>query len=669
MSNTFNNMNSSVRNGAVNTVSNANDAVGSYVPFLSALNVLVREVNKIYESAECNKELCSIMSDRVALGEFAMKRILEKNNSEYYFQKYFLSFKKFENVLINIKDFTNKVSKLEGFRKFFNATEVKKNYEKLIKDFDTSMNDLQFNIANVDESQNQKVDESLRGVEETLEKLDKLDLVTQSVNIAKHSDNVTPQKIDPSELSELIIPNKQDHRVKKFYKGSEVTCKPTKNSEYLDHELAILGKLGQSPHILQFYGLSYVDNREVMVFDWAEYGTLKEHYNNYNIPWAKKIRIIRDLCRGFIFLRSVNIFHHDVRCKNVFVSHNLDPKLGNFGCARSVNKDSRNLKDIAADIVHWMAPEQIDKYKNGKYQENRYTFNSEMFSFGMLIWELCYEKIPYGGWNFKEVIDHVLSGKREELSHGISNNPVDEEINLEFIKIIREAWKHIPHERISITDLHQKLENLTETYSTFNDMSLNKKTSNADKMNTARIIKPVSPELEERSSYIPLEEGIRLHQSKDYKKAWQCFVQNAELGILKAKYWQGYYLYHEYDVVKKDIEKAKQLYKEAANGDHPDAQYRYAALLLSDLKKEENNKEKYCKEILHYFKLAANNNHVDAMYCMGDIYVRGKLQLQPNKELGLEYLRLAAKNNCQKAIDLLKELEKEDPMDVDGQLS
>ncbi|CAG8767753.1 2413_t:CDS:2, partial [Dentiscutata heterogama] len=128
-----------VKNIMVNAISNANDA-----------------------SAECNKELCSIMADKVALGEFAMKRMLKKNNSDYYYKKYFTSFKRFENILINIKDFTNKASKLEGYRKFLGTIEVKKEYEKLIKDFDTSMNDLQFNMVITNEG----VDESLKAVEE-----------------------------------------------------------------------------------------------------------------------------------------------------------------------------------------------------------------------------------------------------------------------------------------------------------------------------------------------------------------------------------------------------------------------------------------------------------------------------------------------------------------------
>ncbi|KAF0533310.1 kinase-like protein [Gigaspora margarita] len=665
----------------MSNVSNANDAV---VLFLNVMKVLVRDVNQIYENAECNKELCSIMVDQVVDGESAIRKILGKNNSEYYFQEYFLRFKRFENVLTNIKDFTNKVSKLEGFRKFFSTAEVQINRKKLIEDFDTSMEGLKFIMTDVNKSQNEKIDESLRDAEETLRALgNELDLVVQSVNIAKHSSNILPI-INQNELSEPEIQDSRGSKhfpiVKKFYKDSEVACRPTKKSRYLNEELVILGKLcqlfGNLPNILQFYGLSHVDNYDVMVFEWAEYGSLKELYTMYHIAWTRKIQIIRDICRGFVYLRSLKIFHHDVRCNNVFILHNMEPKLGNFGCGRPTDADTRNLSDLATDIVHWMAPEQIDKYKNQKYQEKKYSFNSEIFSLGMLIWELCYEKIPYDGWDFKRIIDHVQSGKRENLSYGNFDNPIVKEILIELIKIICEAWNHTPQERMSIINLHQKLEKLTETYPIYPDeISLNKKISNIDKLNTARSINPASlrfehiPKNSSYSSYIPLEVGIKLHQSKDHVNAWKCFEENANLCNLKAKYWQGYYLYHEYGVVKQDIEKAKQLYKEAADSDHPDAQYRYAALLLMDLKKDnENARKERCAEILHYFKLAADNNHLDAVYCMGDIYAKGKLQVQQNKKFGLEYLRLAAKHNHKKAINLLKELEtstQPEPMDIE----
>ncbi|CAG8690275.1 10112_t:CDS:1, partial [Scutellospora calospora] len=153
-------------NKFVNTISTSAEAIGSYLPFLNALNALVKEINQIYENAECNKEICLIMTDRVAVAEAAIRTMLERNHSEDFYQKYLLSLKRFENNLINIKEFTNKVSKLEGYRKYLNATEIKKTYEKLIKDYDTSMNDLQFTIAVVRENANQNVDTSLRNVDE-----------------------------------------------------------------------------------------------------------------------------------------------------------------------------------------------------------------------------------------------------------------------------------------------------------------------------------------------------------------------------------------------------------------------------------------------------------------------------------------------------------------------
>lgn len=38
-----------------------------------------------------------------------------------------------------------------------------------------------------------------------------------------------------------------------------------------------------------------------------------------------------------------------------------------------------------------------------------------IISFGMLLWELGYEKLPYEGWSIERISDHVLNGKREKL--------------------------------------------------------------------------------------------------------------------------------------------------------------------------------------------------------------------------------------------------------------
>ncbi|CAG8853679.1 38556_t:CDS:1, partial [Gigaspora margarita] len=213
-------------------------------------------------------------------------------------------------------------------------------------------------------------------------------------------------------------------------------------------------------------------------------------------------------------------------------------------------------------------------------------------------------------------------------------------------------WHHAPQQRITLTNLHIILEELAENY------QLLSCESHIESMDSKFIRTETTGNKDPSIDFgMPLEKGIKLHRMKDYENAWKCFEENADLGNPEAKFWQGYYLYYGLGV-EIDKERAKELYKEAADNDIADAQVRYSVLLLSNLKKDDNEatKEEICSKILHYLKLAANNKHVDALYYLGDIYVHGKLKVQKNKDLGLEYLRFAANENHSKAINLLKNL-------------
>ncbi|GBB86507.1 hypothetical protein RclHR1_12930004 [Rhizophagus clarus] len=161
-----------------------------------------------------------------------------------------------------------------------------------------------------------------------------------------------------------------------------------------------LRKIERLPIYIKFHGLSEIYREKVMVFEWAELGTLKDVYRNFKIDWEAKISLARDICRGLAFLQSVKILHHDIRCENVLINENIQPKLCNFRYAREFNADETKIHDINA-IIHWLAPEQLrhiqteqDK-KSNKMEEARYTIQCEIFSFWMLLWELTFQKIPY----------------------------------------------------------------------------------------------------------------------------------------------------------------------------------------------------------------------------------------------------------------------------------
>ncbi|RIB28495.1 kinase-like domain-containing protein [Gigaspora rosea] len=579
-----------MKDAAISVVKTTAEIIGSYIPLIHSVTTLVTEIYQLYENAECNKEICSIMMERAKTAEFAMNMMKDKKeNEKYYRQKeYYVAFKKFEICLNKIKHFTDKVSKLKDYKKFFNATKVKNEYEKLTAEYDTCMRDLHFTIAIANErareDDSKKVDETLTHIENYLEKFthvfeDKFDELAQEISILKTQQNENPseirvERINSNELMEPTVHKDTDIRglknnpiVKRIYKGIEVACKPIKNSdEYIHRELAIIGKLFLSPNILKFYGISNVDNNEVMVFEWAERASLKDLYDKYDIAWSRKIQIILDICRGISFLRSVNIFHHDIRCENILITKALEPKLANFKYARPTSATTTDLSKQLNEVIRWMAPEQIKRYSNGK--KAGYTFNCEMFSFGMLIWEFCYERIPYQKLGLKEIIDHVTNGKRERLSLG----KFDKKIQEKFIKIIDRMWQHEPHKRITLSKLFIRLEKLHTTYPA-NALGLLEngalELTEKDKL----IEKDKLPEFNDEfvinddfsKPLLSLDEGITLHKKKDHAGAWKCFNDNSELGSPLAKYWKGYYLYEGY-YVQKDINLANMLFKEAADG-------------------------------------------------------------------------------------------------------
>ncbi|GBB95586.1 hypothetical protein RclHR1_02570020 [Rhizophagus clarus] len=266
-------------------------------------------------------------------------------------------------------------------------------------------------------------------------------------------------KIDSKDLNNPKIEKPDDRRgksvVKKIYKGLEVACKSIsynkeeiKTSSKSQRLFEILMKLSECNYILRFYGISTNENHNVMIFEWAELGKLSQLYSNKKILWHRKIRIALEICRGLTFLQEDGIIHNDLKCQNILMTESLEPKIYNFESARY--SDDENITEESENKLRWIAPEKLT--------DSKYTTQGEIFSFGMLIWELIFEKVPYRDWEVESIKDHIINGGRETILFGASTPEIYQK-GCE--KIISETWKQDPLERISsFTELLDMLEEL-----------------------------------------------------------------------------------------------------------------------------------------------------------------------------------------------------------------
>ena len=81
--------------------------------------------------------------------------------------------------------------------------------------------------------------------------------------------------------------------------------------------------------------------------------------------------------------------HRDVRAENIFITINEVAKLGNFKLSRPLTGPTKKQTQNIAR-VRYCAPELLDRAPNFKYDHK-----CEVYSFGILLWEIAEMKLPY----------------------------------------------------------------------------------------------------------------------------------------------------------------------------------------------------------------------------------------------------------------------------------
>ncbi|CAJ0747321.1 16016_t:CDS:10 [Entrophospora sp. SA101] len=196
-----------------------------------------------------------------------------------------------------------------------------------------------------------------------------------------------------------------------------------------------------------------------------------------------------------------------------------------------------------------------------------YTYKCDIFSFGMLLWELAFNKIPYRGWSPLQISNHVLAGFREPPQPPVTN-----------------------------------------------------KDSNLD------IVPTVNSSL-----MMTLDEGIKAHENGDFLKAWECFNSHHMIGNkLEATYWRGHYLYEGYHG-EININEAIDLFKLAADQGIPDAQFSYAKSLIENYDDDYYGGGCDKDILNYLELAAHGGGVSSAFYILGNIYLYGKHNEKSNE--------------------------------------
>ncbi|KRX09029.1 Sterile alpha motif/pointed domain [Pseudocohnilembus persalinus] len=207
---------------------------------------------------------------------------------------------------------------------------------------------------------------------------------------------------------------------KGVYQGQQVAIKSFGNKRNLESEgsfnkgkaksflkeAEILNKIGQHPNIVLFMGVSIDLQNQYLLTEYLECGSLYQliHKSQYEISYEKLLFIFYNIAQGMKYLHSKNICHCDLKSQNILLDKNLNPKICDFGLSRVKLSDEEEVKNYKKKgkqlgTYQWMAPEIIRGQSYQKY--------SDVYSFGMVLYEALIKQIPFKGMLQQQIIAKV----------------------------------------------------------------------------------------------------------------------------------------------------------------------------------------------------------------------------------------------------------------------
>ncbi|KAI8508781.1 hypothetical protein Bbelb_138800 [Branchiostoma belcheri] len=240
------------------------------------------------------------------------------------------------------------------------------------------------------------------------------------------------------------------------YNGTEVAVKRLRSplsaadKNYFGAEVSLLREL-RHPRVVLLLGVCTAADLPIMVLEYMAQGSLYHWLHGENRPDLDHVlyyQIARDTSLGMNYLhnRKPAVLHLDLKSMNVLLDSQLRAKIADFGFSKLRHdadvkaSQSGHLRGTPA----WMAPELIN--------QGNITTKVDVYSFGMILWEMLTRKHPYLGLSMFQVMECVRLNQRPDIPDycpiGLS-------------RLIGLCWAHNPARRPSFKDILISLESLS----------------------------------------------------------------------------------------------------------------------------------------------------------------------------------------------------------------
>ena len=149
--------------------------------------------------------------------------------------------------------------------------------------------------------------------------------------------------------------------------------------------------------------------------DYADGGDLSMKIREQNgkfFPENKILDWFTQVCLAIKHIHDRKILHRDIKSQNIFLMKNGQIKLGDFGIAKCLNQTIDKAKTYVG-TPYYLSPEIINSQP--------YDFKSDIWSLGVLLYEMCALKMPFDASNLPQLYIKIINCNYQPLSNNYSD--------------------------------------------------------------------------------------------------------------------------------------------------------------------------------------------------------------------------------------------------------
>lgn len=218
------------------------------------------------------------------------------------------------------------------------------------------------------------------------------------------------------------------------------------------------------PNIVKLLGVCAVGKPMCLLFEYMSRGDLNgflrscSPYVPQNISYQSNreqlshqhlLNFAHQIAAGMLYLSVQKFIHRDLATRNCLIDDNMRVKIADFGLSHKIYMQDYYKGDERDAIpIRWLPLESI--------LYNKYTLESDVWSFGIVLWELfSFALQPYYGMTHEEVVKYIKEGNTLNCPE---NTP------LVIYNLMRRCWNRKPCDRPNFETIFQAIEQILYDY-------------------------------------------------------------------------------------------------------------------------------------------------------------------------------------------------------------